>query len=320
MACYTPLSAWVSEHQFNNATQKTFKRISFKEDAEHNRPLKLPCGQCIGCRLERSRQWAVRCMHEAQMHEENCFITLTYDEEHLPEDLSLRYEHFQTFIRALRDYFRKHYGKTGIRFYMGAEYGETFGRPHYHACIFGINFPDRKPFKKSPSGSMLYVSEILKKLWPYGYSSIGDVNFESAAYVARYIMKKMTGTRPDENGITPEDHYTYCDLSTGELIKRKPEFNKMSLKPGIGAKWIEKYMTDVYPEDKIVIRGKKTTKPPRYYDKMLKKLYPEDFHELKLEREEKSFEIDHREFEAERLKVKESVTKAKLRKLKRKID
>jgi hypothetical protein len=255
-------------------------------------------------------------MHEAQLHEDNCFITLTYNDENLPEDLSLNYDHFQTFIKDLRSYFKYHYKKTGIRFYMAGEYGESFGRPHYHACIFGINFSDRKYHKRTPSGFNIYVSKILESLWPYGYSSIGDVTFESAAYVARYIMKKQTGTKPNEFGMTAKDHYTWCDLSTGELKEKKPEFNKMSLRPGIGADWLKKYLPDVYPNDFVEVRGKKTT-PPKYYDKIYKKLAPLEFDDLEYERHLKRLEKDKTEYTPERLEAKETVQLAKLSKLKR---
>jgi len=100
MACYHPLTAYLSGHQTNNATGKAYRRVSFKETDEHDRQISLPCGQCIGCRLERSRQWAMRCIHEAQLHQNNCFITLTYDDEHLPKDLSLDHRDFQLFFRS----------------------------------------------------------------------------------------------------------------------------------------------------------------------------------------------------------------------------
>jgi hypothetical protein len=183
MACYKPLTAY----------QCADRSIIWREipGADVVRTLSLPCGQCVGCRLERSRQWAVRCMHEAQMHTSNCFITLTYAPEFIREakDLSLNYEHFQLFMKRLRKRFT---GKT-IRFYMAGEYGELRDRPHFHACIFGLDFEDKKFLKRTETGSILYTSKILEELWPYGYSSIGDVNFESAAYVARYIMKKVNG-------------------------------------------------------------------------------------------------------------------------------
>ena len=170
-------------------------------------------------------KWAVRCMHEASMHMFNSFVTLTYDDDHLPEYNSLNYKHFQDFMKRLR---KSH---NGVRFYMCGEYGEDFSRPHYHALLFNCFFPDRKKHSTGDSGSVIYTSEALTKLWPFGFSSIGDVTFESAAYCSRYIMKKVTGD-------LAESHYETVDLSTSEVSARVPEFNRMSLKPGIGAEWI----------------------------------------------------------------------------------
>jgi len=307
MACYHPLTAYLSGHQTNNATGKAFRRVSFKETDEHDRQISLPCGQCVGCRLERSRQWAMRCIHEAQLHQNNCFITLTYDDEHLPKDLSLDHRDFQLFFKRLR----KANPHIKIRYYMAGEYGTNFGRPHFHACIFGYDFHDKKLFKRTSSDSLLYRSEELEKLWPYGYSTIGDVTFESAAYVARYIMQKQTGK--DVN----KDHYTYCDLQTGELIKIQPEYNKMSLKPGIGADWYKKYKSDVYPHDYVEVRGKKL-KPPKYYDRLFSKENPYEYDQILYTRE-KQAKLRPEEHSYERLLVKETVTKAKLQKLKRKL-
>jgi hypothetical protein len=296
MPCYHPISAF----------QCADKSIVFYESKRHDviRSLNLPCGQCVGCRLERSRQWAIRCMHEAQMHTENCFITLTYNDDHLPSDKSLVYRDFQLFIKRLR----KRYPGRKIRYYMAGEYGENFGRPHWHACLFGIDFNDKKLWKRTTAGSNLYTSRDLEILWPFGYSSIGDVTFESAAYVARYIMKKVTGKNADE-------HYTEIDPDTGEITKRKPEFTKMSLKPGIGYEWYKQYTSDVYPHDYVVIRGKKV-KPPKYYDKKYKIDNPYEFDELLYIRE-KSAKLTNADNTPERLLVKEQVAKAKLQKLKR---
>lgn len=296
MACYHPISAY----------QCADGSIVFQERKRFDtvKSLNLPCGQCIGCRLERSRQWAMRCMHEAQLHEHNCFITLTYDDTHLPSDKSLDYRDFQLFVKRLR----KKFGNAKIRYYMAGEYGENFGRPHFHACIFGHDFHDKKLWKRTPSGSLIYRSPDLEALWPFGYSSIGDVNFESAAYVARYIMKKITGKGASE-------HYTELDEETGEIIKRKPEFNKMSLKPGIGYEWYKKYRSDVYPHDYVVIRGQKV-KPPKFYDKKYKNDYPYEFDELLYQREKRA-KLNFADNIPERLAVKEQVTQAKLQKLKR---
>jgi hypothetical protein len=191
---------------------------------------------------------------------------------------------------------------------MAGEYGENFGRPHWHACIFGLDFDDKKLWKRTSANSLLYRSKDLELLWPFGYSSIGDVTFESAAYVARYIMKKVTGKNAQE-------HYTEIDPESGEITTRKPEFTKMSLKPGIGYEWYKKYTSDVYPHDYVVIRGKKV-KPPKYYDKNYKIDNPYEFDELLYFRE-KSAKLNFEDNTPDRLLVKEQVTQAKLQKLKR---
>lgn len=307
MACYHPLTAYLSGHQTNNKTGKSYRRVSFKETDEHDRQVSLPCGQCVGCRLERSRQWAMRCMHEAQLHENNCFITLTYNDENYPTNGSLSKDHFQKFLKR----FRRAIAPAKIRYYMAGEYGTNFGRPHFHACIFGYDFYDKKLHQRTTSGSLIYTSKDLEKLWTYGYSSIGDVTFESAAYVARYIMQKQTGKDVDKN------HYTYCDLKTGELIKLLPEYNNMSLKPGIGADWYKKYKNDVYPHDYVELRGQKI-KPPKFYDKLYSKENPYEYDQLLYNRE-KQAKLRPEEHSYERLLVKETVTKAKLQKLKRKL-
>ncbi len=296
MPCYHPLSAF----------QCADGSIVFYESKRHDtvKSLSLPCGQCVGCRLERSRQWAIRCMHEAQMHTQNCFITLTYDDAHLPSDRSLHYRDFQLFIKRLR----KRYPGRRIRYYMAGEYGENFGRPHWHACIFGLDFDDKKLWKRTAANSLLYRSKNLELLWPFGYSSIGDVTFESAAYVARYIMKKVTGKNAAK-------HYEEIDLDTGVITNRTPEFTKMSLKPGIGYEWYKQYTSDVYPHDYVVVRGKKV-KPPKYYDKKYKIDNPYEFDELLYIRE-KNAKLHFEDNTLERLAVKEQVAKAKLQKLKR---
>lgn len=271
--------------------------------------LELPCGQCIGCRLERSRQWAMRCLHESSLHDQNSFITLTYDDDHLPEGGSLVYSDFQKFLKRLR----KRAG-VPIRFYMGAEYGELFKRPHYHACIFGYDFPDRVYFKKTSSGEKIYTSKILESLWPYGHTSVGNVTFESAAYIARYCVQKV-------NGDKAEEHYRVVD-SDGVVSYRVPEFNHMSLKPGIGARWLEKYKTDVYPRDYVVIRGVKT-KPPKYYDRLFESWDAGEFSEIVASRELDMANLralDPKEFWDERLSVKERVVNARSSMLIRSLD
>lgn len=295
MPCFHPLTA------FRTAQGDIF----FHESAKHDivQKLSLPCGQCTWCRLERSRQWAIRCVHEAQLYEENCFITLTYDEDHVPEDMSLNYKHFQDFMKRLR----KH-AKKPVRFYMCGEYGENLGRPHYHACLFGFDFRDKELVSKRQDFHV-YRSNSLDSLWRFGFTGIGSVTFQSAAYIARYVMKKVTGDPAD-------NHYSFV-LPSGEIVQRTPEFNRMSLKPGVGAAWYSKYRSDVYPGDYVVQNGR-TMKPPKYYDRLLQRENPEFYDDVKLEREIDAIalELDNT---VERLAVKEQVLNAKLSQLKRHI-
>lgn len=263
MPCYHPLQGWRS----GTKNPSGRRSITFRpRDGIPYQPLQVPCGQCIGCKLERSRQWAIRCVHEAQLHQENCFITLTYDDAHLPlnprtdgDHATLIPLHFVLFMKRLR----KSLHEKPVRFFHCGEYGESLGRPHHHAILFGHNFADR--VHHSGSGSTrLYRSVTLEKLWPFGFSTIGEATFQSAAYIARYCTKKITGP-------PAEAHYQ----------GRHPEYITMSRRPGIGNNWIWKYFTDVYPSDQLVIRGGVITKPPRYYDDFTNALEPDTIAKIK---------------------------------------
>jgi len=298
MTCYHPLKGWKSRELTSKGKRKVVFQLS---QGYQDMPMEVPCGQCIGCRLERSRQWAIRCSHEASLHQNNCFITLTYDNKHLPKSGSLTKTHFQKFMKRLR----KKFGK-GVRYYQCGEYGEQFHRPHYHACLFNFDFPD-KTLWKQVRGNKLYHSPILQKIWGKGFCSIGEVTFESAAYVARYITKKI-------NGDLAEDHYSYVN-AYGEIKSRQPEYTTMSRKPGIGKNWLEKYITDVYPSDFVVMRNKKM-RPPRYYDSLYEIKYPEFLKKIKNARKREGLKhSDNNTYE--RLKVREEVQLSKFKQLKR---
>lgn len=238
MACLGPLTAYRSKEI--NASGK--RSLVFDKRASHSGiAVQIPCGQCIGCRLQHSLDWAVRCMHEKASHEVSSFITLTYDEKNLPVDGSLDYRHFQLFMKRLRDR-----SDFKFKFYMCGEYGDRNNRPHYHALLFGCDFNDRVFYKRTRSGDRLDTSQLLEDVWQLGFCVVGDVTFESAAYVARYITKKVTGDRA-------ADHY----------MGRTPEFTNMS--NGIGSKWIAQYGRQTYCHDNIIINGKKA-RVPRFYD------------------------------------------------------
>lgn len=310
MPCFSPLKAYRSESELTSTGKRA---IVFREDPDNGEEVKLPCGQCIGCRLERSRQWAIRCMHEAQLHEKNSFITLTIDPEKAhdlkrPElNITLVKRDVQLFIKRLRkQYPAKKYGHIG--YYYCGEYGENYGRPHYHICLFGFDFDDKTLWRTSRSGEPLYRSPTLEKLWTLGFSSIGEVTFESAAYVARYITKKISGPKADE-------YYS----------GRLPEYTNMSKKPAIGLKWIEKYHSDVFPSDQIIMKKMdgsiKKAKPARYYDKFYAEAYPEKFDKIKMNREELAhrFEISE-ENTPHRMNTKHEIALLRTKKLIRSLE
>lgn len=259
MACYKPLKGWLAKNggiTFNAA--EALKDVT-KEVA---------CGKCIGCRLERSRMWAVRCVHEARMHKENCFLTLTYAPEHLPKGGTLVPQHFTLFLKRLR---KSIYPKKISYFHCG-EYGELLSRPHYHALIFGHDFSDKTPGRKSKSGYPTWDSQTLNRLWGLGDCNIGELNFETAAYTARYALKKITGD-------VAEKHYN----------GKHPEYCTMSTKPAIGKRWLDKHIDQVYRRDRIVVNGVEQL-PPRYYDKLLRR-QNEEKHDLTKARRSPDFKF-----------------------------
>lgn len=267
----------------------------------------LPCGRCIGCRLERSRQWAIRLVHEASVHgpERSAFLTLTYDEEHLPVGGTLIKKHWQDFMKRLRKRF-----PGPIQYFHCGEYGERSRRPHYHACLFGIEFPDLRLYKENAAGR-LYSSELLDGIWGHGECRVGAVTFESAAYVARYICKKVTGDMA-------ERHYQSIDPDTGEIHELLPEYTTMSLKRPIGKEWWTRYSAEVTQSDSVVIRGREM-KPPKYYDKLLERDFPEAYFFFKEERQAQA-RAAVSNATPERLAVRREVAEARLAQRKRTLE
>lgn len=204
-------------------------------------------------------------MHESQMHEKNCFLTLTYSDQTLPSDGSLRPQDFQLFMKRLR-----RGSSAPLRFFHCGEYGETTARPHYHAIIFGEDFSsDRTHFRKTQRGDTLYNSQRLSETWGLGHAVIGDLTFESAAYVARYCLKKVTGDAAEThyNGRKPE----YITMSRGGR-KQGPG--------GIGKSWYDQFNPEVLRSDTVVMRGQEMLPPP-YYDKLLEKADPALYKKVK---------------------------------------
>lgn len=293
MPCYHPITA----HYSGKRTAKGEREIIFNgTEQQHGPPIILPCGRCIGCHLERSRQWAMRCVHETQLHPDNMFVTLTYSDEHIMDDGSLVPSDLQLFHKRLHNRLLRQRG-TGIRYFACGEYGDTSDRPHYHTLIFGYTFPDAKRLKRSKTGEWLYTSKILDELWPFGHANFGGVTFESAAYVARYTVKKILSSQ-------------FPDYYMG----RVPEYGVMSRRPGIGTEWFNRYGNATYDYDTVVLRGKEMP-PPKFYDKKLKVLDTSLYEAVKKKRSRRP--RNRAEQKGDRLKVREKVQQARINLYKR---
>lgn len=251
MSCYHPITAL--DYGFNpetgNRKIKVFKphleeNLNSLKDKYGDQLLLLPCGHCIGCAMDYSRQWSSRIMLEASKYDENCFITLTYSDEFVKQKLDKK--DLQKFFKR----FRKAVAPRKIRYFACGEYGESTHRPHYHAIIFGYDFHDKELLKKGSGGNLLYTSAFLNELWPFGITSIGSVDVASAAYVARYSMKKrLTGIDNDE-------------------------FLIMSRRPGIACDMFDE---SFYDTDKIYGPGFGKTRVPRYFDKKAEAAWSDKF-------------------------------------------
>lgn len=301
MTCYSPLKG------FENIEDGG---IVFKRSNQAGAAMEVACGQCMGCRIDKSKEWAARIVHESQMHQANSFVTLTYDDKNLPYDGSLNKAHFQKFMKRLR---RRNEGQR-IRYFHCGEYGQKLSRPHYHACLFGIDFADRIPYSTS-NDVITWTSEELTEIWGMGFTTCGELNYQTAAYTSRYILKKVTGNRAD-------DHYSRVNLNTGELIQLQPEYVTMSLGrkkgDGIGGSFYKKYETDFYPSDECPVPGQGVYKKvPRYYEQMYADRNPDTYEEIKKRR--KIYRDEHAdEYTAKRLETKYKVKKAQLSQLPRK--
>lgn len=258
--------------------------LKFGKELPNHRSVTIGCGQCRDCRLKKAQQWAIRCVHEAQLHQDNCFVTLTYSDAHLPENGTLFKPHLQKFLKRLR----KHRGP--FRYYGCGEYGDNTQRAHYHLCLFGIDFQDKIHFRRIGEYN-LYVSAKLNEIWGHGNTSIGSLTYETAAYTARYVMKKTMGKG------TPR--YVCLDDETGELRPLVQPFAVMSLRPAIGRRWIEKFHGDIYGADKdfVVVKNKKMPSP-KYYDKIFDTIDNDRLESLKAKRQQDAKPLDNAQLHA----------------------
>lgn len=253
----------------------------------------VACGHCLGCRGDQAREWTMRIMHETQMHESNWFLTLTYSEERLPENGSLSASDIRAFFASLRRSVDEK-----LSYYVCGEYGEVSQRPHYHAVLFGPHFLDKRS-AGCRDGFAVWRSATVERAWRSGFSEFGAVTERSAAYVAGYVRKKI-------HRAESPDAYLRVDPGTGELVEIMQEFSRMSLKPAIGKRWIQKYWKDVYPWDRVVMGGREY-RPPRFYDKWLEENHPDVMYEVRCKRY-----AELRDMSAEKLEAAEAIHRARV--------
>ena len=292
MPCYSPLEAW-----YGTDGDERGKVCFSRQSGRLYVPLALPCGKCVGCRMEYARQWAIRCVHEAEEHDYNCMVTLTYDDDHMPLHGSLKPEDVTLWLKRLR----KNFPGKKIRYFLAGEYGEKLSRPHYHVLLFGIDFAPALNYNHNDERPT--VSE-LESTWRLGHVHVAPLTIETASYVARYCLKKQT----------EEIHYVNA---AGEKLHR--EYTRMSRRNGIGASWLSKNKFDTYKDDTVIV-GQKISRPPRYYDKQIIKADGDDaLKAIKRRRIEDAF-ARRENSTPDRLAVKERICKARLALLKRRIE
>lgn len=311
MVCYHPLKMyWTGRFTENGKREYTFNANKGYSDMS----IQVPCGQCIGCRLDKSRQNGLRIMDEASQFEHNCFLTLTVGDKYLDEVFpngDLRKLPFQNFAKRFRKRFRGlqrvpvpdwwstatrgAWNEFPIRIVYCGEYGDENGRPHYHAAVMNFDFPDKQLYKTSDAGSNLYLSESLTELWPYGMCDIGELNFKSAFYLSRYVLKKQGKQQVD-----------YVDG-----VIHAPPFVVYPARFGVGRLWYDKYKSDLYGLDAHYCDGR-LYKVPRFYDKKYALTDPDDMIKIKRDRL-----INYDAQLPERLAVQEELQEIRARKLKR---
>lgn len=272
----------------------------------------VPCGKCIGCRLDYSRNWADRMMLEFDHTKKAIFVTLTYNEDNVPHlfdeydnDIgrTLRKKDFQDFMKRLRS--RKRFEDKEIRFYAAGEYGTHTRRPHYHAIIFGLSledFPDRKPKKINVHFQQLYISEEFADIWKKGFILLGNVTWKTCAYVARYVMKKAY------NELLPFDG---CE----------PEFSLMSRNPGLGKYYFLEHDIDFEKLDVKILEGGQKIKIPKYFISQLEGVDPDLYNRVKEDRQRFANDATLRKLQdtdltlQQKLSIEESEVMSRSRKL-----
>lgn len=295
MSCFHPIRAWLPVADLGDGLRPVFRRPVVGKDYER---VGLPCKKCEGCLMDRARDFGIRAAHEAQMHKWSCFVTLTYSPEHLPFRGMLKPKDYFEFRQKMKNHRRDY----KLRFLGVGEYGSKTWRPHFHVCVFGHWFFDAVRAGMSSSGFQNYESKTLTEMWGKGRAVINVMGSKIAAYAARYSLKKVGAS----------DGYVRTDPRTGVEYKLPPEF--MSASKQLGKAWLEKYYSDVWPHDFIVMADGAKAPVPRYYERVLREWSEDDYQAL-CERKRKRGEDNFEQFcnsLADRLAVRKECMLARL--------
>lgn len=276
MACYHPIEAFDLTPDFEHGLERVISfKASFDERQKYirqGRLLQLPCRKCIGCRLAKSREWANRAIMEQLYHEESWFLTLTYDDESLPRSFpcdeygEIISVHSTLVKKDVQDFLKRLRKNTGqkFRYFLAGEYGTQTYRPHYHLLIFGLKLNDLSVISHNFAGQQYYVSDMITKCWSQGIHILGPVTWQSASYVAQYTVKKAT------HGF---------DKSFYDKASIQPEYQSMSLKPGIGYQYYVDH-PDIFDYQTFSVstpQGGRKMVPPEYFRKKFKDSNPEAY-------------------------------------------
>ena len=242
--CVSPLEGWYAKKR-NPKTRKRSVVFDLREGL-HDRPVAVPCGRCIECRLQKARSWALRCMHEASFHKFNCWITLTYDDENLPDNGSLSRRDLQLFLKKLR----KRHEPERFKFFASGEYGGNTMRPHYHVMLFGLDFADKKRIG-TRDNFPVWHSDFLDSVWGKGNTEIGSLTVDSAMYTCKYIVDK------DDRVDFGAREMPFLQMSRGGRNGR-----------GIGHSWYKKNQLEMFRDDNVIIKGSEVA-IPRYYQSLM---------------------------------------------------
>lgn len=297
--------------KYKNTTNLPKNHTYYADTGEVVETTFLPCRRCLSCLQKRARDWATRVTHEASLYESNMFLTLTYSNKNLPDNGSLCKRDVQLFFKKLRYY----YPKQKLRYLYSGEYGDikkTF-RPHYHIALFNLDMDDKR-YWKTVNKNAYYTSDVLEDIWSKGRIVIGDLSYESAAYIARYTYKKQFGEKAFQ-------HYQRYDYLAQKIVSLTPEYSQSSTggkdDGGIGFGWYQKFKTDLYPSDTCVMNGF-VSKPPEYYDRLLQREDPDMYNYVKARRMAEMPEVSDLQFR--RLEAKALVMKQRSTRLLRILD